>query len=162
QAPFVALLVLLFIRAGVVHADPPLEVGPFSLVGDEPTNLLLGVGAFDLFQEGARGTQGTRPIGAVEVRFGRKLLRLGPLLGLASTGQGSIFGYGGLGLDAAVGSWSVLPAASIVGYRQGGGKELHSMLLFQAALTVARTLEGGTRVGITFAHVSNGYRHGTD
>ena len=158
----IALLVLLVDGSAAVRADQPVGVGPFSLVGDEPHAVLLGVGAFDLFHEGAQGTEGTRPIGDIEIRFGRKFYFLGPLLGLASTGQGSVFGYGGLGLDAKAGSWCLLPAASVVGYRRGGGKDLHSSVLFQAALTVARELEGGTRAGITFAHISNGYRHGSD
>jgi hypothetical protein len=46
--------------------------------------------------------------------------------------------------------------------RQGAGKQLYGTLLFEAELTVARRLGSQTRVGITFAHVSNGYRHGSD
>ena len=158
----VRIVLLLVLIGAPVYADQRFEIGPFSLVGDEPHALMLGVGAFDLFHEGARGTQGTRPIGVAEIRFGRKLFYLGPLLGLAATGKGSFYGYGGLGLDAEVGSWSFLPAASLVGYRQGGGKELYGTVLFQAALTVTRRFVGDTRVGLTFTHISNGYRHGTD
>jgi len=158
----IALVASLLFLSAPLDADDRMELGSFALVGDEPHALMLGVGAFDLFHEAARGTQGTRPIGSAEIRFGRKLFYLGPLLGLFSTGKGSIFGYGGVSLDAEAGAWSLLPAVSLGGYRQGGGKELHSTFLFQAALTAARELGSGTRVGITFAHVSNGYRHGTD
>ena len=159
----IVLLALLVGSLTPVFAEERAAVGPFSLVGDEPHALMLSVGAFDLFHEGAQGTQGTRPMGSAEIRFGRKIYFLSPLLGLAATGGGAFVGYGGLGLDAEVGAWSFLPAVSIGGYRQGGGKELHSTLIFQAALTVARRLgSSGTRLGLTFAHISNGYRHGTD
>ena len=161
----IALLASLLASSALVHAEDRVdraEIGPFSLVGDEPHALVLGVGGFDLFHEGARGTQGTRPVGVAEIRFGRKLLFLGPLLGLGSTGQGNIFGYGGVGLDAEAGAWSFLPAASLVGYRQGGGKELYGTVLFEAELTVVRKLASETRGGLTFAHISNGYRHGSD
>ena len=158
----IALLASLLTSSATVHAEERVEIGPISLVGDEPHALVLGVGAFDVAREAARGTEGTRPVGAAEIRFGRKFLFLGPLLGLASTGGGAIFGYGGVGLDAELGPWSLLPAASLVGYRQGTGKRLNSPLLFQAELTAARKLGKEARVGITFAHVSNGYRHGSD
>jgi len=158
----IALLASLLASVATVHAEERVEIGPISLVGDEPHALVLGVGAFDLFREGARGREGTRPVGVAEIRFGRKLFLLSPLVGLAATGGGAIFGYGGVGLDADVGAWSLLPAASLGAYRQGDGKELHSTLLFEAELTVARRLRNETRVGITFAHISNGYRHGWD
>jgi len=139
-------------------AGDRLAVGPFTLVGDEPPAIAIGLGAFDVVGEQARGTEGARPEARVELYLGRKLLFLGPEVGLEADGDGGILGYGGLWLDLEIGRWALLPAGSLAGYRRGESKRLGGPLLFQAELTSVYRFENQVGCGLTFAHVSNGYR----
>lgn len=140
-------------------AGEALRVGPVAVRGDEAPSLLLGVGAFDVFEGRSRGTEGRTVEGRVELALGRKLLFLEPRLGFAATGRDSFFGWGGVALHLALGRWSFWPAGGVAGYRRGSGKNLGDELLLMGGLTAGYRLPGDWYAGLAFSHLSNGFRH---
>ncbi|MGH7821210.1 MAG: acyloxyacyl hydrolase, partial [Candidatus Binatia bacterium] len=149
---------VLSLLVAAAEGDPGEPARSLTIVGQERPAVLLGIGAFDFVREESRGTEGTRLEGRVELRAGQKLFYLGPFLGLRADHDGGLLGYGGLYFDLRIGRWSVIPAGSLAGYRQGDGKRLSDgEFLFQVELTGAYRLESGIGLGVTFAHVSNGY-----
>jgi len=144
-----------------MEGEPNREPSPRSavhLIDSETAWLTFGIGAFDVFREGAAlGTGRTRPEFQVEYRFGRRLFLLAPLLGLSANTDGGLYGYGGVYLDCSWGSWILSPAIGLGGYRTGHSKDLDGTLIFFAEGTIAYQLSRELRVGMTFAHRSNGY-----
>jgi hypothetical protein len=128
------------------------------LLDSGPGWLMLGIGAFDIFGEGhALGTGRARPEARVEYRLGRKLFSVGPLIGLSANGDGGLYGYGGVYLERSWGSWIFSPAIGFGGYRRAESKDLDGIFQFFAEGTIAYQLSKELRMGLTFAHCSNGY-----
>lgn len=157
----IATLLAAVCSVGAIEGEPnppPSRHSGVHLLDSETDWLTFGVGAFDVFQEGyALGTERTRPEFQVEYRFGRRLFSLAPLIGLSADTDGGLYGYGGVYLDCSWGSWILSPAAGLGGYRTGRSKDLDGTLMFFAEGTIAYQLSRELRVGMTFAHRSNGY-----
>jgi lipid A 3-O-deacylase len=119
--------------------------------------LVLGAGAFDLFEEnegGARSAAGT-----VELRFGAKLIGIGPALGLIANTDGGVFGYGGLYFDLTFGHIVINPLAAVGGYHEGNSKDLGGVFQFRGSITVAYQFDNAARVGVEVGHISNAGLH---
>lgn len=83
-----------------------------------------------------------------------------PVVGLMANADGGVFGYGGLQTDIALTErWTVTPAAGLGGYHEGGSSDLGGVFQFHLGLTLAYGFENGDRLGLTWAHISNGGVH---
>ena len=93
---------LALIGLGVAHAEdrpinPYFELGPVVVHGDEADALMLGLGAFDMFDDE------TSAAATLEYRLGRKLFAIGPALGGMANADGGLYGYFGLYGDLSIG-----------------------------------------------------------
>lgn len=97
--------------------------------------------------------------GGIELRF--KPFRLWkldfrPMAGVSMTGDGNIWGYGGLRYDLELGRhWIVAPSFSISAYEAWDGKDLGGVIEFRSGLEVSYRFAGGSSLGLLFYHLSN-------
>ena len=134
--------------------------GAVKVLGDAPSSLNLGLGAFDMFDDD------DSVAGQIEWRFGDKLGFAGPLAGMVANADGGVFGYLGLYTDLAVGKFVITPHTGFGAYEQGNSNDLGGVFEFYSSLTVAYRLESRSQVGLRFGHISNADLHernpGTD
>lgn len=143
-----------FFSNAVAHAQSStsdLSVGPARLLGNEPSYLDLGAGAFDITGH----HDDTAAEGRVEFRYGKKLLYIGPAIGVLANTRGGVFGYGGFYADLALGPFVLTPLAAVGGYHQGGGEDLGSIFQFRLSANLSYQFDNQSRVGVQFAHISN-------
>jgi lipid A 3-O-deacylase len=152
-----ALTVSMLCGFGGAEAAEELR-GPLGLVGDEPSYADLAIGAFDLIG-GDPGRQHTTPMLRGELRYGEKLWYVGPAAGILVNAQGGTMLYGGFYSDAKFGRIVVTPFLGIGAYRKGGGENLGGVLEFRLSLEAAYEFDGGARLGVQFAHISNAGIH---
>jgi lipid A 3-O-deacylase len=155
-----ALLVLAVVAAGIDAAQAqtaqrPMDAG-LQLLGNEPSYLDLGAGAFDI--QGHRESP-TNPEGRVEFRYGRKFLYFGPAAGVLATTRGGVFGYAGFYTDIAWGRFVLTPLGAVGFYHRGSDENLGGVFQFRTSATVAYEFDGGSRLGVQFAHISNAGIH---
>lgn len=148
-----ALLILLSATPGAARADEPgttaiARLGPIAIHGNETDNLLLGVGAFDLRDERS-------PSGTIEYRFGRKVFVVGPSLGLVVNTRGGLYGYVGAYGDLSYRRFYFTPQLAMGGYHEGGSSDLGGVFQFRMSLDFAFRFDGGHRLGVRAAHISN-------
>ena len=118
--------------------------GDVEVFGSGPDTLALGLGVFDAFKANPASAEAR-----LEYRWGRKLLFLGPMLGLLANTDGGIYGYGGIYFDFRIGPLVFTPAGGIGGYRQGDSKHLGGTFpFFHAGLDVSTVLASGLRLSI--------------
>ncbi len=131
--------------------------GPVKILGDESSYLDFGAGAFNI-----QGHRGSDPAGAgdIELHYGRKLFFLGLAAGLLADTKGGLFGYGGVYSDFTYRHFVVTPLAAIGGYRKDGSSiDLGGPFQFRLSLTGAYEFDGGSRLGLRVAHISNAGIH---
>jgi lipid A 3-O-deacylase len=132
--------------------------GPRPAAEDGASYLVLGAGAFDLFEENDGG--GHRSAAAtVEFQFGAKLLGIGPALGLLANTDGGMLGYGGLYFDVSFGHFVITPLGAVGGYREGDSKDAGGVFQFRASITAAYQFADASRLGVELGHISNAYIH---
>lgn len=140
-------------RAETVAPNVAFQLGPVAVHGSEPHLLQAGAGAFDFDDDDVAAA-----INA-EFRFGRKLLVIGPALGLLANSDGGIFGYAAGYIDLSWGPVYLTPTLGFGGYRQGSSKDLGGVFQFRQTLELTWRFEGGSRLGIRAAHISNAGIH---
>jgi hypothetical protein len=153
-----ALLALIGLGGGPALAQsaaPAAERG-LQVLGDEPSYLDLGAGAFDT--QGHRESPTTGE-GRVEFRYGQKFLYIGPAAGLLVNTRGGVFGYAGLYADIVWGRFVLTPLGAVGLYRRGAGEDLGGTFQFRTQANVAYEFDGGSRLGVQFAHISNAGIH---
>lgn len=135
--------------------DVVFRIGDLALIGDGPDAVTIGVGAFDAVK--------TDPASAeirAEYRLGRKLLFLGPMVGVLANSDGGVFGYGGFYFEF---QWTdrvvFTPAAGVAAYHSGDGKPLGGTFQFYLGIDVAYRFDDNTRLGIKVGHISNADIH---
>jgi len=133
----------------------PMDAG-LQLLGDEPSYLDLGAGAFDI--QGHREAP-TNPEGRVEFRFGQKFLYIGPAAGVLATTRGGVFGYAGFYADIAWDRLVVTPLGAVGFYHRGSDENLGGAFQFRIGANVAYELDSGSRLGVQFVHISNAGLH---
>lgn len=80
-----------------------------------------------------------------------------PWVDVAATEQGSGFAGAGVALDLPVGAhWHVVPSFGPVEYWRGDGETLGEALEFRSRIEFDYRFADGERVGVSFAHISNG------
>ena len=136
-----------------------LNLGPAQIAGDGPSYLDLGAGAFDIqaYREAPASAEGR-----VEFRYGKKLLFIGPAIGLLANTQGGIFGYGGFCADVELGQFVVTPLIAVGGYHRGGSEDLGGTLQGRLSIAVSYELSNQSRLGVQFAHISNAGVHASN
>jgi hypothetical protein len=122
------------------------------LMGNEPSYLDFGAGAFDI--HGHHGTPTTAE-GKVEFRYGKKLLYVGPAIGVLGNTRGGVFGYGGFYADLALGHFVLTPLAAVGGYHRGGSENLGGAFQFRLSADLSYQFDNQSRLGVQFAHISN-------
>lgn len=151
------LLALLGLGGGAALAQSPSPADrELQLLGDEPSYLDLGAGAFDI--QGHREAP-TAPEGRVEFRYGQKFLYFGPLAGVLANTQGGVFGYAGFYTEAAWGRIVLTPVGALGFYHRGGSEDLGGVFQFRTSASLAYEFDGGSRLGVQFAHISNAGLH---
>jgi lipid A 3-O-deacylase len=132
------------------------RLGPVELLGDTASYADFGVGVFDLFGEGDGRTSGAAQ---VQLRWGRKLFFIGPLIGLMANTDRGVFGYGGVYADLAYGNVVLTQMLGLGGYSRGDSKDLAGVFQFRVETGIAYELAGGKRIGARVAHISNAGIH---
>lgn len=151
----VSTLLLLMVLTTPVAAEPAAQLGPISVLGDEPSQLSLGVGAFN-FDLRARSRYDGRAAEAVgELRLGSKWFGIGPLVGLMVNTSGGAMGYAGLYSSFRYRRVIVTPEVAIGAYGRGAGKYLGGGFEFREELSADWQFHNGQRLGIRYAHISN-------
>ncbi|QBQ55308.1 acyloxyacyl hydrolase [Nitrosococcus wardiae] len=131
----------------------PFSIGDIEFLGNEPSYLDLGAGAFNFNDDE------TSAAGYIEYRYGKKLLFIGPVIGLMANTDGGVFGYGGIYANLKYQKLIITPLATLGGYHQGGSKDLGGTFQFKTGINFAYQFDGGSRLGIRLAHVSNANIH---
>lgn len=126
---------------------------------EEPDVVTFGTGVFD-----AVDGENSAGLFRVEYRPALWALRFGPLLGLAGTTDGGILGHAGLRHDIAftdrlLVSFNHALAAYPV---EGSGKDLGSAAHFRSGFDVHYRLDDGSRIGVSFHHISHADLFGDD
>lgn len=124
------------------------------LLGDGPHYLNLAAGSFEGFDD-----HDDSIAGQVELRFGKKLFRVGPLAGVQANLDGGLFGYAGIYLDLALGSFVLSPQTSIGAYEKGDSKELGGTFQFMSGLGLSWEFADCSRLGFRYQHISNANLH---
>ena len=126
---------------------------PLAVQADEiPAELALGIGAFSPF-ESAHRAKSVR----VELHGGEGVFGIRPLAGLFATSDSSVYGFAGLYAHFGLGEdWVLTPSFSAGLYHHGGGKDLYATLQFREQIELGYRMENGHRLGLEFAHISNG------
>ncbi|MGH7822327.1 MAG: acyloxyacyl hydrolase, partial [Candidatus Binatia bacterium] len=108
---------------------------------------------------GEEARAGTAAGGQLELRIGRKFLFVSPLAGVLSSSDGGVMGYAGGSFELAWRRLRVSPVLSLGAWEEGDSKRLGGVFQFHVGGNGMVELDNGLRVGVTFAHVSNGYVH---
>lgn len=134
------------------------SLGGFEFLGDGPDAATVGVGAFNVIPNDDERAVGNDDVSAefrAEYRLGEKVFFVGPMLGLMVNSDGGVFGYGGIYGDVRYRSWVFTPAFGVGGYSQGDSKDLGGVFEFHVGLDIAYEFDGGSRLGLKLAHISN-------
>jgi lipid A 3-O-deacylase len=139
------------VAALALFAWAPAAKAQVSLGVKDPSELAFGAGGFDIID-------GHHPAGLFrgEYRFGGTLFYLRPFLGAEVSTKGSAYGYGGFGLDIALGShWVLTPNAAVGGFERGDGTNLGSWIEFRTGAELDYHFVDQARLGVAFHHISN-------
>ncbi|MEO1086546.1 MAG: acyloxyacyl hydrolase [Acidobacteriota bacterium] len=137
----VFLLTFLF-PAAAAHADDvsawAFSIGSFELVDERFEALELGVEyRFDSF-----------PFWFLELQ---------PVVGISGTDEEAIWGYGGFRQDLPTlgDRWVPTIGFAVALYENGDGKDLGGVLEFRSSIDIAYQWDDGSRLGLSFYHLSN-------
>jgi hypothetical protein len=160
------VIVCLALAAGDASAketgrDVAFSFGPIEVLGPGSHRLVLGAGVFDFRRVGGKQTYdgGPRAEARVELHSGWKLWFIEPMVGVLANHDGGVYGWGGGSIDAAIGSWHVVPTLGLGGYHRGESKELGGVFEFYVGGAFEYELENAWRVGLIVGHLSNAYTH---
>ena len=85
----------------------------------------------------------------------RHLFTLRPFVGAETTSRHSVWGGGGVELDAHWGQWFMSPTVAVSGYARGAGKKLGSIVGFRSTAEAGWRFDDGLRLSVLFSHTSN-------
>ncbi len=147
-----------------------LPAGPAA--AQKPALLSFGVGQFDTnvidtgagglyFDVGDKAGRKKTVEARVEYRSGLELYSAGdwfsvrPFLGGATTGDGMLYGLGGVLLDFTWGNFVFTPSFGAGLWSRGDGKDLGSPIEFRTMFEVGYRFDNAARVTAGFSHMSN-------
>jgi lipid A 3-O-deacylase len=145
-----------------------LLVGAGPAIAEGPGLLSLGVGVFDqttvdlglgYFRDGS-GPHDHDPEFRIEYRFGDALwsaphVTLNPLVGGLLTSSGAHYGFAGLQLDLAFGSFVLTPSLAAGLWGNGSGKDMGSIVEFRTQIEAGFRWPDGRRMTAALSHISN-------
>jgi hypothetical protein len=118
----------------------------------DPAYVSLGAGAFNVTDPGGEPTADLR----MEYRHGESFLWLKPWAGFELTGDGGVWGGGGVLFDAALSEHIVLTLSTGVGaYGKGSGKDLGATTEFRSQIELGYRFADRSRLTAAFGHLSN-------
>lgn len=136
--------------------EPVLAPVPESrIVEVQPNTSFFGlsVGMYDPFSHGEQAASFN-----LEWQPGVKIAGvLQPLFGAMVTTEGSMLGYGGVGVPFKLGKRVfVMPSVAVGAYKDGGGVDLDSTLAFRFGTELAYEFDDKSRIGINAHILTNG------
>lgn len=143
----------------IVSATPVAKWGSLSIPGNQASRLMLGVGVFDFNHRGPARHNHRAPDFEGQFQLGKKWYGIGPLMGLMVNTEGGYMGYLGLYTRFRYHHLVVTPEFAVGGYQLGSGKYLGGTLEFRPGISVAWRFSNDQRLGVRFAHISNGGLH---
>ncbi len=157
----VPLLLPLPAAANAIHspAEVAYRIGSLQILGNGPHMLDIGLGAYNFNRRGPSENNDVSALARVEVRLGQKLLFVGPVAGIMANTDGGVFGYAGIYSDVRYRHLVVTPLFAIGGYIRDDSKELGGVFQFRLSLAASYEFANQSRLGITFAHISNASSH---
>ena len=139
-AAALAALTLLAV-AGTASAQEP---------SGDPAFVSGGVGWFDVNDD--EDTLDLR----LEYRDHRRIFFLKPWAGIEATGEGGLWGGGGVLVDVFLGRRFVVTGSFGIGlYEEGDGKDLGSALEFRSQIEAGFRFDDRSRLAVAFSHISN-------
>jgi lipid A 3-O-deacylase len=117
---------------------------------DDPSFLQVGLGYYDINDnEDAAEFR-------LEYRGQKMLWALKPVVGLMTTTDSAVYGYGGVAMDIFFGRrWVVTPSFVAGAYHDGNGKDLGHTVEFRSGLEISYRFDNRARVGAMVYHISN-------
>lgn len=120
------------------------------LVAAQNRQLGFGPGVYDAFDSGRVAG------GFIEARWPQLFGWGGPWVGAEATTDQSAYLSAGILGDFSLGErWYFTPSFGAGYYHQGDGKDLGHDLEFRSTLELSYRFDGGQRVGLSVAHISN-------
>jgi len=128
------------------------------LVREGPSRAVLGAGVFDAYRESKPSTEpGQTAAFQADLRYGRRLLGLGPAAGAMVNADGGIASFAGLYADFAVGYLMITPMLGAGAWFQNNSKDMGGTFLVRTEVDIAYVRDDGIRVGLRWGHLSNAY-----
>jgi lipid A 3-O-deacylase len=130
-----------------------LAFAPIAAHAAEPDLLAVGAGAYNVLHQDKEAQM------RLEYRFSYRFLYIiRPILGGFGTERGTLYGYGGIRLDAEIGRHLVItPEGAVGAWRRGSNKtrELGGPIEFKSGGEIAYRFDNDARLGLLFDHISN-------
>lgn len=146
-----ALLVLAVQGPAFADSQGPGESTAHDKDVEDPAQLAVGVGWFDVAKRDDNAADFR-----LEYRSSLSYLRIRPWLGLEATSDGAIYGIAGILRDIDIlERWVLTPVVGVGFYHDGGGKNLGSTLEFRVQGDLAYRFNDGSRLALSFSHISN-------
>jgi hypothetical protein len=142
-------------RAGltVLGAVALLLLASPEVRAEEPDLLAVGAGAYNVLHQNKEAQM------RLEYRFSYRFLYvIRPILGGFVTDRGTLYGYGGIRLDAEIGRHFVItPEGAVGAWRRGSTetRELGGPIEFKSGGEFAYRFDNDARLGLLFDHISN-------
>lgn len=114
--------------------------------------LNLNVGGFNAL----RNDQNAAQFGA-EYRFDELKYNFRPVVGVFGTGDGAVYGYGGVNWDVALlpNQLYLVPNFAVGAFGNGDGKDLGGTLEFRSGIELDYQFPNQHQVGVVLNHISN-------
>jgi hypothetical protein len=139
-----------------VVAETPPPVPESRIVEVQPNTSFFGlsVGLYDPTRNHQHA-----PAFNAEFQPGTKIAGfLQPLFGAMVTTDGTMFGYGGVGVPFHLGERIfVMPSVAVGAYKEGAGHDLGQTLAYRAGAEIAYEFDDKSRFGINAHMISNGH-----
>lgn len=117
---------------------------------DDP-RYAVSLGSFDIINGDTAGEAG------FEARFAPWRWDLIPVAGLTVNTDGGGYAFAGVRYDWRFARrWIAAPHFAVTAFEEGDGRDLGSVLEFRSGLEVSYELDDGSRLGLSFYHLSNG------
>lgn len=117
----------------------------------------VSLGAFDVINGSPSGEVG------FEWRFSPRRWDLIPTAGVTLNTEGGGYVFGGVRYDWRFAHrWIAAPHFAVTAFEEGDGRDLGSVVEFRSGLEVSYELDGGSRLGLSFYHLSNAGIDGTN